>query len=649
MEIKFVWIEDYKNIKKTGFNFNNSNDTLFKYDDKELILRPNPDKTPKGFFSDNITSVTGIVGKNGAGKTNLSEFIYYNLVHVRNGSLAHFPTGKGIIILNNKIFIQETLRLENQSQLEDNGFEIYKYKLNPLDNKSSREWVKMEANRYIYYNPILDMRFKNWVNGSDNIQDISTTYLLSSDIYNSSKHYNNSQFDRKQKNTEKLLAYRRNEKIRESNILLNYPGIYDFLTNHVNQILISIDSIRNNQLLNLEYYGTGKSAEDKVKKNSDEIYNYLNGLERDVTDDLIPYKIEEDEFKSVYVAPSEIKKQLFKKLFFINFFRAYWKIYNKDLSQEILENYFVSGQLITLDNSLNEDFKLLNENLESIILNSNFQQERNIVYNDISGIDETWESTFSAIFDNLQLSLEEDKEGHLNEVIRISKLLLKDNLHFHYEFLNSYSSGEQKLLNFYSRLYYTKDEILFVEKRNYNTKSERIIIFIDEGEVGMHPEWQRVFFNKAINFISELFKEYKIQLIFTTHSPFVLSELPQNNVIFLDKKVNGDTKLVNFDQEKTFGANIYSLFANSFFMNEGTIGEFSKNKIEWVLNKLESDEKLSTLELQHINFIIFNIGEPLIKMELEKLFRQKSEVSELDFLRSKIRQLEEKIKDNTND
>lgn len=647
MEIKFVWIDDYKNIKKTGFNFNNSNAEQFEYIENKLFFSTNSDRTPKGFFRDNITSLTAIVGKNGAGKTNLSEFIYYNLVHVRNGSLARFPTGKGIIVLGKKIFIQESLKLENESELKKDGFEIQKYKFNPLDNKGSRDWGKMEANRYIYYNPLLDMRFKDWDSGSDNIQDISTTYLLSSDIYNSSKHYNNSQSDRAQKRTEKLLAFSRNEKIRESNLILNYPEISEFLPNQNKQILFSVDSIRNNQLLNLEYYGSKESLRDKNKKNSDEIYTYLKDLEIEISYQLEEYRDEKDESTSIFKVPPEVKKELFKELFFINFFRAYWKIQGTNLNQEVIQTFFDAGNLNSDDEVLNKKFKALLNNLDKILADGKFQFERNYVFKDISD-SERWDITFSAIFDNLQLSID-NIQNHLKKVINISKSLLKDNLHFHYQFLNDYSSGEQKTLNFYARLFYAKDEIKFKEKTNYNTQSKRIILFIDEGEVGMHPEWQRLFFSKAIDFISSLFDEYDIQIIFTTHSPFILSELPNSNVIFLDKNDIGNTKLVQNKTQQTFGGNIYSLFADSFFMDNGTIGAFSKKKIEWVLKLLESDTDLSDDELKTIRFVISKIGEPIIKMELEELFKRKGGSSEITILISRIEELESQLRNKKND
>ncbi|PKD17609.1 hypothetical protein APR41_05205 [Salegentibacter salinarum] len=647
MEIKFVWIQDYRNIKNIGFNFNNSNGDQFEYDGQNLRISQNLDTTPKGFFRENISSITAIVGKNGAGKTNLSEFLYYNLVHVRNGALARFPTGKGILILEKKIFIQETLKLVNEKKLQEEGYEVERYEFNPLDKKGNRDWFKMEANRYIYYNPLLDMRFKDWVSGNDNIQDISTTYLLTSDIYNSSKHYNNSQPYRVQKRTERLLAYSRNEKLRESDLILNYSEIAEFLPNHSDIISFSVDTIRNNQLLNLEYYGREEASRDKNKQNSNEIYHFLDDLEKNISYQLEEYHKKENEYTSLYTVPLEVKKELFKKIFYITFFRAYWKIHASTLTAKLLDDFFTKGNSEFGDDNLDTKLKAIVINLDQILVDSGFTVKSNVIVHDQTD-DEKWEDTFAAIFNKFELSLNK-KQKQFKRIISNSKSLLKDNLHFHYQFENNYSSGEQKLLNFYARLFYAKNEIKFREKNNYNTQSKRIVLFIDEGEVGMHPEWQRLFFSKAIEFISRLFDEYIIQIIFTTHSPFILSELPNSNVIFLNKNKFGNTELVQHKTQHTFGGNIYSLFADSFFMDNGTIGAFSKKKIEWVLTLLESEQDLSHEESKTIEFIISRIGEPIIKMELEELFKRKEGTAEIDELKNKIKNLEKELRNKTND
>ena len=73
MELVYLWVEDYKNIKKQGFNF--SPKFYCEYNDikKELTINKNDDYIPN-FFGENI-NVTAIVGKNGSGKSSILETI----------------------------------------------------------------------------------------------------------------------------------------------------------------------------------------------------------------------------------------------------------------------------------------------------------------------------------------------------------------------------------------------------------------------------------------------------------------------------------------------------------------------------------------------------------------------------------------------
>ena len=81
MELVYLWVEDYKNIKKQGFNFSPQFECEFhdKYkedgtlkDDCQLDIKPK--EHIENFFGENI-NVTAIVGKNGSGKSTILEVI----------------------------------------------------------------------------------------------------------------------------------------------------------------------------------------------------------------------------------------------------------------------------------------------------------------------------------------------------------------------------------------------------------------------------------------------------------------------------------------------------------------------------------------------------------------------------------------------
>ena len=68
-----MWVEDYKNIKKQGFNFSPRFECSF--DGETLTINERKeDEYIKDFFGKNI-NVTAIVGKNGSGKSRILKFI----------------------------------------------------------------------------------------------------------------------------------------------------------------------------------------------------------------------------------------------------------------------------------------------------------------------------------------------------------------------------------------------------------------------------------------------------------------------------------------------------------------------------------------------------------------------------------------------
>jgi len=72
MQLVYLWVEEYKNIKNQGFNF--SPDFECKYDEKSNKLKIEPKKHTR-IFPNNI-NVTAIVGENGSGKSSILEILH---------------------------------------------------------------------------------------------------------------------------------------------------------------------------------------------------------------------------------------------------------------------------------------------------------------------------------------------------------------------------------------------------------------------------------------------------------------------------------------------------------------------------------------------------------------------------------------------
>lgn len=227
-----------------------------------------------------------------------------------------------------------------------------------------------------------------------------------------------------------------------------------------------------------------------------------------------------------------------------------------------------------------------------------------------------------------------------------SRVKFKDESYFH-----QLSSGEkQKIYSLNSIIYHLKN-IESVHRNKNKNSDENIIAYdtinliLDEVELYYHPEFQKDIISDLLLFVkSASFESLKnINMIFLTHSPFILSDIPHQNILKLDK---GQKRNYNVS-DKTFGSNIYTLLNDSFYMNN-TIGEFAEMKMKKVLKVLTSEERYDEKEKNDVRQTIELIGEPLIKQELEYLFNKKFGNQEVEILKNRILDLENKLK-NRND
>jgi len=206
---------------------------------------------------------------------------------------------------------------------------------------------------------------------------------------------------------------------------------------------------------------------------------------------------------------------------------------------------------------------------------------------------------------------------------------------------------------------YHMKNLLSVSSDKELIKYKNLNLILDEIEICFHPEYQRTFINNLIKTIERLRlnQEYKINIILSTHSPFILSDIPKSNILLLKKGVGIHAeKKENFPN--TFGANISDLLKNNFFLDKGFIGEFASCTIQHVIGKIGYIEKTNN-EIQYTHKDLYDeckkiinlIGEPLIKHKLfdmlERAFYKNNEISFLKVQKQRLKEelafLEEKI------
>jgi len=217
--------------------------------------------------------------------------------------------------------------------------------------------------------------------------------------------------------------------------------------------------------------------------------------------------------------------------------------------------------------------------------------------------------------------------------------------------LNDLSSGEKQKI-------YTINSIAYQIKEINNKGINFANIILDEIELYFHPEFQREYISNLIHVIKQVptDKLLGINITFITHSPFILSDIPESKILFLDKEGdNIEAKTISKNNNvKTFGANIHTLLSNSFFMENGLLGEFSKNKINEIIKNLkDEDYKPSKEEKEQVLLIIKSIGEAFLRSNILDMYNRKFiedyKDREKEKVKKQIDDLNKKLKELDND
>ncbi len=210
---------------------------------------------------------------------------------------------------------------------------------------------------------------------------------------------------------------------------------------------------------------------------------------------------------------------------------------------------------------------------------------------------------FEELFEH-QLYIQEDNALNLRPISEISSgekqlLYIRTNLLFD---LMNIESGRNRAT--YKSLFEKRNSLIQTSPELNDITYKYINVMFDEVELYLHPEWQRQFVSNLIDGIKRLNlqKIEGINITIATHSPFVLSDVPKSNVLFLE--TDGSQKACDEIDTNTFGANIHDMLSSNFFMSS-TIGEYAQNevkKIVEVYNKWKKNKKCREVKQNEARF-----------------------------------------------
>ncbi|OJY97981.1 MAG: hypothetical protein BGP13_09970 [Sphingobacteriales bacterium 40-81] len=672
MILEFVWIEDYGVIKNTGFNFNPNRLYSFSKDTGE-ISREVKNEIPDGFFNidnDTVTHVSTLVGANGSGKTTVLEFIAGFLTYSR-------PLG-GFIITDGEVINKSDINVK----LSDNWSGIKPKMLNRLElinnNRARREGKPLTDKDDTKNNPlglrILDNLITDtrliYYSGEANLEHTNRVYqsLLSlSDEFENSRYTDISDIalmahDQFRYRTDKavysgenpILAYRSGESQRFIDLMLSdYRSVIPFSLdrlilnfgfNDIDKIFFdSYDEMAFTPIINL----LKVTLEDTEIKISESTIRLIEEIETMGIGGYFNQKLFEYEGK--YPAES-LKVNLYHHLV-LRYVREQLMQTMGELTEKNKLQFFLS-----LFTDIEHSFLTEASYLEQI---KDYFKKTKLGSQKIGSLKLGAVETFYKKMEALRLWKDGRFSMGLSDLPTIDKILnalrildSKSGLQYKVSTIfdldiRGLSTGERQFLKLYSR-FLTFD----LNNKNNPLKEKQFIILIDEFDIGFHPLWQRKFLCTWIKFLESFINKpgtdkIRVQLIITSHSPFVLSDLPRQCVNFLTNKTTSldDVEVsVSVKNKATFGANINELYSDSFFLTGALMGDFAKMKLDKVFQELLGKNPLQDKEA--IKSLIQLVGEPIIRTKLAEMYAERNgENLELARLKSQQEYINNRLKE----
>ena len=184
------------------------------------------------------------------------------------------------------------------------------------------------------------------------------------------------------------------------------------------------------------------------------------------------------------------------------------------------------------------------------------------------------------------------------------------------EFYYNMSTGEANILKVMS----------YVKWLQMNSFQGTCQLVVDELESGMHLEWSRTLINFLVNYINEINRigGMNFQLILTTHSPYMLSDIKPGNVIMLEKNQEtgySEGKVL----QNTFAKNIQEIMKENLIDN--IYGDFALAKINSMIERLNGEEEQEGNEEELLKEIHL-ISEPILRNKLLEMYDNKYNTSE---------------------
>lgn len=593
MKLLGLILRDYENIINNQI-YRFSDEYIIDFDWNDTIaINKNPYHIAD-FYGETITNISAIVGINGVGKTSLLNFIGFKFPERKEFLSKYeyfiiYELDESIIVeFNNKHAVNQILFNDCIIETTDG-----------LVGDTQTRFFKKQGDNYSIIASTLDGSinyiFKKYhqysfSENNDDIDQIIHKTLITRNLCQPPSNYNTIQAFKFLKinnffTSNKIMKYRISYwSYKELQLLLVEKDIYD---ERINEILLSRSLTNSYNSLPYQFINQIVAFLINLMLTLREVYHFWNE------------DIEELLLNQIYEYITLILQDIQIDILNLN--------KKTDATSQILQDYFRHEYpQIDIDHNYQiTDF--INFSIEAIQLlwkvSDHLEMNNNSFIIDFSS--ETKEiNDFLMGYRRLL---------HCNKINSKGIVVFpEDNLFFKLHELSS--TGEENLIQFLGQLI----ELIS------NAESGNHIILIDEIDESFHPSWS----NKMVQLLSlcctyfldvesPSYQNTTFQFIITTHSPFILSDIKNHNVISL-KENHG--KVIS-KQVDTFAKNIQRIIYDEMETND-IYGSFAQSKLNRIVNILNQPTISPTL-MEQTKIEIQTINEPIIRNKLNQMLSKK--------------------------
>ncbi|MDF0478963.1 AAA family ATPase [Vagococcus sp. PNs007] len=597
MELIYTYLKEYNGIQ-FNFKINYSSDFRVEFINNMLKINSISSIVPNGFYGDNIKNINLLVGKNGIGKTTLLNFItneYDSKDFINLQEYSGFNLYKSDV--KDEFYIDiVNLNIKNLFIDGDVLNNIFRFSVvegtfySPEPVSGSVKEIIIGINHAKRNKKTIKSLFEY------NRGMIKVKYMENVKIFDKLDFINHEYLDFVEKNVEKK-GYIKNKKRREAYVNLDVNFLDEDEKKEIESLYNEIFEIKDIELRDMGmkrepkrprffydgskeylrisevylipdfyyYYSMNSSIKDKFA------IQYLKNIILEILTDIKNAKLTAKERLDVYTGMLEfanghnnIKKFPYideKKFRYYDDSHAFFTKMNSHGSYDLYVSIFeYIGFLMSLSEWVNKrtSVKDLDQKINNLrkVLDSIYQ------------LDESFFCDQFTLQIKMGTSIDRSIEQLLKIVVAEKKTLETRGLVYDIPF---FSSGENHLIEHFVSIF------KFIQ----NERAKNIMLLIDEPDIYLHPDWVREYIERLSLYLNKKYSDKNFQIIITTHSFLLVSDIPKNHV----HKLNIDNNLDEVSYG--FGSNFYDIINDSFFLNN-SIGEFSSNKIK-LINKIFSE------------------------------------------------------------